>query len=323
VWTTLERSKKKGLGYTFFFFKKKRMDELLNKLNELTEEEKSQLTDKQKKALKALIGSAKPSVPFSKATLIDCVRPDGLALDIYYATIDAPSLHIPTSFPTPVASDLLCQNLSRIKTVWVLDNEKSCRIVIDAILTEVLLNESNEQLLGFCEVKNDWEGTGFGYTGDVDYMFGSSKIKSVDTMDSFLLVVEAKKEWPDSAIPQVLAEAGCLLKKRLAAGKITPVFAVLTNGTDFRFFAIDTEGVVYASGKKVLELGEVGTYNTSSSLSVILRWLTWFMTAIKTVSPRASTEDLTAENIKDSLTQLRNCFGTKYPISSKKLKIQK
>ena len=63
------------------------------------------------------------------------------------------------------------------------------------------------------------------------YMFGSSKTKFVDTMDSFLFVVEAKKEWPDSAIPQVLCEAGCLLKKRLAAGKDTPVFAVLTNSS--------------------------------------------------------------------------------------------
>ena len=116
------------------------MDELLKKFNELTEEEK-------KKALKVLM-SSKPSVPFSKATLKDCVRPDGLALNIDYATIDAPSLHIPTSFPTPVASDFLCENLSRIKTVWVLDNEKACRIVIDAILTEVLLNESNGILRG-------------------------------------------------------------------------------------------------------------------------------------------------------------------------------
>ena len=150
------------------------MNELFNKrLNQLIEEEKPQLSDKQKKVLKALIGS-KPSVPFSSATLNDCGRPDGLALNINYVTIDTPSLRIPTSFPTPVASDFLCENLRRIKSVWVLDNEKACRIVIDAILTEVLLNESNEQFLGFCEVKNDWEGTGFGYTGDVDYMCGSS-----------------------------------------------------------------------------------------------------------------------------------------------------
>ena len=296
------------------------MDELLNKpviLNELTDEEWKQLQQ--------LKNTKKPSVPFSKVTLNDCVRPDGLALNIDHVFIDAPSLHIPTSFPTPVASDFLCENLSRIKTVWVLDNEKACRIVIDAILTEVLLNESNEQLLGFCEVQHDWEGTGFGYTGDVDYMFGTSKPKSVDTMDSFLLVVEAKKEWPDSAIPQVLCEAGCLLKKRLAAGKNTPVFAALTNGLLFRFFAIDIDGVVYSSGQTPigLGLGPGGDYTDSPTLSEILRWFTWFMTSIKSISPRASSEDLTVEKIEDSLTQLRNCFGPKNPISSKKIKIQK
>ena len=300
------------------------MNELFNKpLNELTEAEKNRLSDKQKKALKTLIESTKPFVPFSKATLNDCARPDGLGLNIDYASVKVPTIHIPVDFPTPTASAHLCETLARIEKVWVLDNEKACRIVIDAILTEVLLNESNEQLLGFCEVKNDWEGTGFGYTGDVDYMFGSSKTKSVDTMDSFLLVVEAKKEWPDSAIPQVLCEAGCLLKKRLAAGKDTPVFAVLTNGLLFRFFAIDTNGVVHSSEAELLKIGRDGTYNSSTSLSEILRWFTWFMTSIKSFSPRASSEDLTAEKIDDSLDQLRHHFGPMNPISSKKVKIQK
>jgi hypothetical protein len=142
-------------------------------------------------------------------------------------------------------------------------------------------------------------------------------------MDSFLLVVEAKKEWPDSAVPQALCEAGCLLKKRLAAGKKTPVFGVLTNGLLFRFFAIDTDGVVYASKTRLLEIGEDGTYNSSTSLSEILRWFTWFMTSMKSFSPRASSEDLTAEKIDDSLVQLRSCFGLKTAISTKKLKIQK
>ncbi|KAI8893385.1 hypothetical protein BC833DRAFT_569266 [Globomyces pollinis-pini] len=300
-----------------------RMNELFNKpLNQLTEEEKNQLSEKQKKALKALIGS-KPSVAFSKATLNDCIRPDGLALNIDYVSVKAPTIHIPVDFPEPTATAHLCESLARIEKVWVLDNEKACRIVIDAILTDVLLNESNEQLLGFCEVQNDWEGPGFVYTGNVDYMLGSSKTKSVDTMDSFLLVVEAKKEWPDDAVAQVLCEAGCLLKKRLAAGKETPVFAVLTNGLLFRFFAIDTNGVVYSSEVELLKIGRDGTYNSSTSLSEILRWFTWFIASIKSVSPRASSEDLTAEKIGDSLTQLRSCFGPKKPTSSKKIKIQK
>jgi hypothetical protein len=81
------------------------MDELLNKpFNEVTEEEWKQVQQLMNK-------KKKPSVQFSKATLGHCVRLDGLALNIDYVIIDAPSLHIPTSFPTPVASDLLCQNL--------------------------------------------------------------------------------------------------------------------------------------------------------------------------------------------------------------------
>jgi hypothetical protein len=107
------------------------MNELFNKLNQLTEEEENQLSDKQKKALKALIGS-KPSVPFSSATLNDCVRTDGLALNIDYASIKAPTIHIPDYFPAPTASAHLCETLARIERVWVLDNEKACRIVIDA-----------------------------------------------------------------------------------------------------------------------------------------------------------------------------------------------
>ncbi|KAK5670581.1 hypothetical protein QVD99_002367 [Batrachochytrium dendrobatidis] len=145
------------------------MNELLSKpviLNELTDEEWKQVQQ--------LKNKKKPSIPFSKATCNDCVRSDGLALNIDYATIDVPSLHIPTSFPTPTT-------------------RSARRIVIDAILTEVLVIEANDNLMGFCEVKNDWEGTGFGYTGDVDYMFGSSDTKSVDTMDSFLWWWEAKE----------------------------------------------------------------------------------------------------------------------------------
>jgi hypothetical protein len=99
-------------------------------------------------------------------------------------------------------------------------------------------------LLKFCNVKNHWEGTGVGYTGHVDY---TSNTRSVDSVDSFLLVKVARKEWPDSAVPQIICEAGCLLKRRVAVKKYTPVFAVLSNGTFFQFFAIDVDSVVYSS----------------------------------------------------------------------------
>jgi hypothetical protein len=264
----------------------------------------------------------KPKVSFSKATMEDCTRQDGLNLNTDYTYIDIPTLHIPENIATPLPSDWLCETLKKIKQVWVLDNEKACRIVIDAILTEVLLNDKDRKLLGFCEVKNDWEGSGFGYTGDVDYMLGTSKIRSVNSMDSFLLVLEAKKEWPDSAIPQILCEAGCLLKKRLAVNKNTPVFAVLTNSLLFRFFAIDVNGVVYTSGNPPIGLGPgtEGGYTNSSSLYEILRWFAWFMTSIKSISPRASSEDLTETNIENTLSDLKSCFGLKPVTLNKKFK---
>ena len=68
---------------------------------------------------------------------------------------------------------------------------------------------------------------------------------------------------------------------------------VLTHGTDFRFFAIDTDSVKYASGKskKVLKVGDDGTYKASTSLTDILSCFTWFMVAIKSITnlPRNDT----------------------------------
>lgn len=212
--------------------------------------------------------------------------------------------------PFPVPTDFLCGHLITVQNFIVQNNEKACRMMIDAILLEVLKSEVNEKLLGFCDVRNDWEGPGFGYTGNVDYMIGScSSANAVEFMDPFLLIVEAKLEWPRSAISQVLCEAGCLLKNRLADGKNTPVFAVLTNGLLFRFFAIDTDGVVYCSGTRLLEAGKDGTYKSSTSLSEILRWFYWFMTSIKSVSPGASNANLSEASIRDSLEKLRSCFG--------------
>ena len=96
-------------------------------------------------------------------------------------------------WPNSSISQVLCEHLLTVQRRFVLDNEKACRMLIDAILIEVLKSEFNDSLYGFCEVQNDWEGDGFGFTGTCDYMVASSKSKSVESMDSFLLVVEAKK----------------------------------------------------------------------------------------------------------------------------------
>jgi len=67
---------------------------------------------------------------------------------------------------------------------------------------------------------------------------------------------------------KLLQRPAAFIKKRLNAGKNTPVFSALTNGTDFRFFAIDTDGVVYAMIKKSLNLEKMEL--TSQALHCLL-----------------------------------------------------
>ena len=268
-----------------------------------------ELTDAEKRQLITTWTSEKEVVKFSQATLDDCVRDDGLGLDLRYLRMEAPTIHIPLKFVAPSPSEWLSSSLKKIRKAWVVDNEKAARIIIDAILTEVLSIDVNVNLLGFCEVRNDWASRGVSYTGCVDYMIGSSLIRSIGGMDSYLLIVEAKKDWLAAGLSQVVCEAGCLLKRRLATGKRMPVFAVLTNGLLFRFFAIDVDGTVFASGEQLLAIGVDNTYASSQSLSEIIRWFVWILTWFALCSPRASREAISQSTADENLRELRQCFG--------------
>jgi hypothetical protein len=280
----------------------------LAKLCQLSPEGKSQLPPDVRKALKALDRS-KPTIPFSSATPDDCMRSDGLALNCENLGT-YPSLRIPDHFHSPTPSDRLCEYLDILSAVWTTDNEKSRRIVIDALLTEVIWTEGNRKLTGYCEVNNDWEAEGVKYNGTADYMIGTKKGPKSSSPDNYLLIVEAKKDWPESAVAQILAEAGCLLKRRMAAGKKTPVFAVLSNGVFFRFFAIDTLGTVCSSSTLTLEAGPDRSYKSSTSLSEILRWLHWFISSYKSLSPQASHDRLTEASVKQAVDTITSCFIT-------------
>jgi hypothetical protein len=205
-------------------------------MDSFTAEEKAQFSPAQKIVLELLDERPpKPTIQLSSATLWDCKRPDGLALN--YRNVEDfgfVSFRVPTDYPCPPPSDLLIQSLDRIMRVWTLSTEKACRTLTDAILTEAVWSHPNQELEVFCQVNNDWEGQGVKYSGTADYMIGTMHRYSVE---SHILVMEAKIEWAYSDIPRVLAEAGCLLKRRLEAGQKTPIFALLTNGRRFyRFF---------------------------------------------------------------------------------------
>lgn len=145
--------------------------------------------------------------------------------------------------------------------MWVLDGKKACGIVIQAIPPKALCSDGSERLMGYCGVKNDWEGPRFGFSGEVSIIFGMSPSRSVEKLDSCLMLDVAEESWPDTAVPRVLAKGGCLLQNRLAGGKHTPVFAALTNGFMFRFFSIDVDCVVNSSGIYLLQVGDDGHIN--------------------------------------------------------------
>ena len=77
---------------------------------ELLAKSVNQLADDEWKQVQQLKNKEKnPSVSFSRATLEDCARPDGLSLNIDYATVNVSTLRISASFENSVPSDFLCE----------------------------------------------------------------------------------------------------------------------------------------------------------------------------------------------------------------------
>jgi hypothetical protein len=209
----------------------------------------SHATETEKDNLLSLVTKPeKKKVIFSAATLEDCQEPGGVGL---YVTKPVVSLFIPDTIAYLLPTEHLCSQLSKLYQHFDMRSEKACRMVIDAVLLEILDSDINEKLRGYCEVKLDWDGSEIAFRGSADYLLGSSNVT-----DSCLLVVEAKKDWPANAVAQVLSEAGCLLRKRQESrvAQMSPVFVVLSNGEYFKFFVIDVDGMVYTSGRTALVL---------------------------------------------------------------------
>ena len=248
---------------------------------------------------------------FSQCDIRDVWNPAGLGLDISNIdrlNIQRPSMFIPDSIPHPVASDLLCQNLKLLDEVWAFNSEQGCRARIDSILASAV-HSPDKKLRVFCEVQNDWTGPGFYLRGSVDYMIGSGHTLGSTEVDSCLLCVQAKKEWPDSGIAQILAEMGCLQKNRLSKGKNSSVFGILTNGAMYQIFAIDMNSRVYCSGTPMLLRPEAdGNYAASGPLAEILRWVMWLCSTMKTISPGCSPVMVLQDAINAAVAQLETCF---------------
>ncbi|KNC97014.1 uncharacterized protein SPPG_07829 [Spizellomyces punctatus DAOM BR117] len=260
----------------------------------------------------ALLRQDAKLTPFTKMTWNQLQSPEGLNLDV--ANVEAaaqrriPSLQVPPFVGSVHPTEHLTRQLDRLDRVWSLNSEAACRTIVDAILGEavdtfyhgIMVDERPQEdamkvgrplgrLRVFLEVDLEWRGPNKGATGIVDYLLGHGGGDDVDDVkkDSFLIAVEAKKEWPNSAIPQAIAGGGTLLRYRQKYGRSGPVFVILTNATLWNFYCIDDAGVVYGSGPDIVYSKE--------TLPTILRWLRWFIMGAAVTSPRASTVNMTEE----------------------------
>lgn len=254
-----------------------------------------------------IVRQRKEMVAFSAVTVEHCTRSDGLGLDLRNAYRDRNTIRFPDRLPGIEASDDLMRTLTDICTYFVLDNDSSKRSLIDNILIESLRNCDNPRLTWFHNVENKWEGAGIRYTGEADYMLGTSRQRHRCKTDSFLVVSQAKSFWGQEHYAQMVCEMGCLLRRRLAVGKETPVFGILTDASHFKFFAVDTNNVVYCTHTIWLSCLE-DTETFTAGLRRVLRHLHWIITSLEAISARASSRE-NGHTPEAALAELRACFG--------------
>ena len=232
------------------------------------------------------IQNQRKTISFSSKELdTDHLEHLGLKLQ-YVGPHNEVTFFVAPSEPVVEPSSWLCDTLERVLSAWVLNNEKSRRIVIDAIITEVISSDKELNAAGHCEVKLDWDTSSFSFSGNADYLIGSKHKAPKKHSDWFLLVVEAKKEWSDQAIWQLLAQSACIQNHRISSQSpnIAPVFAVLTNGFRFQFFAVDDSKQVFCGPELTIVTG--GAWKSNNSLKEVLRWFNWILGCMKAVSSR-------------------------------------
>lgn len=199
------------------------------------------------------------------------------------------TIHVPETCPIVIPSDALIIQLLRIIRYNVLISEADRREIVQAIFNYVLVDN-----LFALSCASEVSNTGVGSNGRADIMIGS--VNSGD--DGYLLITEVKKDWGErgpsqKSITQLLAGAGAMAQRRAAVDLYTPVFGILTNGERYRFFVLDTDGRVYSSSEEGFRLSTDSplTRDFEAELSIILRWLTFFLDTICAISPRCGSND--------------------------------
>jgi hypothetical protein len=87
------------------------------------------------------------------------------------------------------------------------------------------------------------------------------------------------------------------------------VFAVLTDGTRYRFFVIDErDRAAYSSVEYTVDQRRFSDLRNNPDLIEILSIISWFIDIITAISPRSSPDELDEEISQKRLVEIRKCF---------------
>lgn len=205
------------------------------------------------------------------ATYADC---DALRLFAELVKQDLPSIGIPDDFPTVIPSATFLDELARIQRLWVIDGSDSCRQIVEAFITEVLDHANDEMLHVLRNVENVATDNNWEYYGHTDILICRSTKRAIDSRNVCLVMMEVSGDW-DGAIPELICQVGCWKAQRSDIFDDMPIFAILTNGHSFQFFAMD-QSVLYFNGRS-LEIPRLNDPLAIEKLGEILRWACWFL----------------------------------------------
>ncbi|TPX72806.1 hypothetical protein SpCBS45565_g00301 [Spizellomyces sp. 'palustris'] len=194
---------------------------------------------------------------------------------------------------------LACEDmLACVARNFVLTSEATRRTLIDLTLADVLDNEefqSSIPLRCWGEVPMHWRGANVGFHGKADYAIGHGLPDAPPTLDTYLIAIEAKVDWPKTSIYQALAQGATLHKKRKAAGKKAIVFVILSNGLLWQFFNIGEDGYVQASD--LIYLSVANHPHAAKGRQEVFTWVGHLMRQARLISPTTSLADVATATV--------------------------
>lgn len=150
---------------------------------------------------------------------------------------------------THKGSEWFEETLKKLKEYWTLNCESSRRTLIDIFILEAIsahgTNHADNKKKVWGEVTMEYapSSTERGIGGRIDYVISpSTTLKNPGK--PYCIVVEAKKEWPQDAPNQLIAEMFCCIKNN-ADNK--DVYGILSNGELWCFYKMDKDLNVFVT----------------------------------------------------------------------------